>query len=210
MARAPDPKAKEARKLYIKGMKLIDIAKKLDVPAGTVRRWKCTYKWDGERSDNNSERSVRTRGAPKGSKNAKGNKGGAAPKGNKNAEKYGFFAQHLPDDALSIFNDVDNISPIDLLWHQIKIAYTNIVRAQKFTANPIILDDKFFASQARAQSALNGMIKQYEEMVHKNWDMATEEQKARIAALMKQAEDKDNNDKSLTVTLEGEIEGWAE
>lgn len=46
----------QAQKLYKKGMKLVDIAKKLDVPAGTVRRWKCTYGWD-ERSGENSERS---------------------------------------------------------------------------------------------------------------------------------------------------------
>lgn len=44
MPRGPNEKAEEARQLYHKGMPLIDIAKKLDVPAGTVRRWKNTYK----------------------------------------------------------------------------------------------------------------------------------------------------------------------
>ena len=61
MARSPNEKAEEAQKLYKKGMKLVDIAEKLEVPAGTVRRWKSTYKWDGEqkseRSDKKSERS---------------------------------------------------------------------------------------------------------------------------------------------------------
>lgn len=61
MARSPNEKAEEARKLYKGGMKLVEIASQLDVPAGTVRRWKSTYHWDGEhqseRSEKKSERS---------------------------------------------------------------------------------------------------------------------------------------------------------
>lgn len=57
MARAPDPKIEEAKAMYLKGYKLIEIASQLDLPEGTVRRWKCTHKWDNERSDKNSERS---------------------------------------------------------------------------------------------------------------------------------------------------------
>ncbi len=50
------PKAKnklvdEAFALYRQGLKLKDIAEKLDVPSGTIRRWKSTYKWDSERSE---------------------------------------------------------------------------------------------------------------------------------------------------------------
>lgn len=57
MARAPNEKVKKAKELYDKGYKLIDIAKKLNIPSSTVRRWKSTYKWDNERSDIKSERS---------------------------------------------------------------------------------------------------------------------------------------------------------
>lgn len=60
MANKKSEKAKEARKLYDGGMKLIDIADKLNVPSGTVRRWKSTQYWDkqkSERSDSKSERS---------------------------------------------------------------------------------------------------------------------------------------------------------
>ena len=32
-------------------------------------------------------------------------------------------------------------------------------------------------AQARAQSELRGLIKQYDEMLHKDWDAATEEKK---------------------------------
>lgn len=65
MARGPNEKLEEAYKLYKAGMKLIDIANKLDLPPGTVRRWKSTYKWDeenqSERSDKKSERSEKNR-----------------------------------------------------------------------------------------------------------------------------------------------------
>lgn len=54
MSRGPNEKAVTACELYKSGKRLIEIAKELDVPAGTVRRWKSTYAWDGER---NSERS---------------------------------------------------------------------------------------------------------------------------------------------------------
>lgn len=51
-----NPKAEEAERLYKEGYKLIDIAKQLDVPDGTVRRWKSTYKWGGERSDKKEQK----------------------------------------------------------------------------------------------------------------------------------------------------------
>lgn len=61
MARSPNQKAEKARELYKGGMKLVEIASQLEVPAGTVRRWKSTYHWDGEqqseRSEKKSERS---------------------------------------------------------------------------------------------------------------------------------------------------------
>ena len=57
MARAPNEKLNKALSLYQKGYKLIDIAKELDIPDGTVRRWKNTYNWDSERSERKSERS---------------------------------------------------------------------------------------------------------------------------------------------------------
>ena len=50
MPKARNSKVDEALALYQQGLKLIEIARKLDIPEGTVRRWKCTYKWDSERS----------------------------------------------------------------------------------------------------------------------------------------------------------------
>ena len=38
----------------------------------------------------------------------------------------------------------------------------------------------FLSAQAKAMTSLRGDIKQYDELLHKRWDLATDEQKARI------------------------------
>lgn len=54
MARSRSPYSIEAENLYYSGMSMVDIARKLGKPEGTVRRWKSTQKWD---DGNKSERS---------------------------------------------------------------------------------------------------------------------------------------------------------
>ena len=65
MAAKKNPLSDKAYEMYKQGMKLVDIATELDVPPGTVRRWKSTHGWDGERSEcdtnKKSERSVKKR-----------------------------------------------------------------------------------------------------------------------------------------------------
>ena len=55
MARAPDPRIEQAKAMYLQGMKLVEIASQLSLPEGTVRRWKCTHKWENERSGMSSD-----------------------------------------------------------------------------------------------------------------------------------------------------------
>ncbi|MGG1147623.1 phage terminase small subunit-related protein [Bacillus wiedmannii] len=102
MARKRDPRRDEAKKIWLDNEKsgnenkLVDIAKKIGVPASTIRKWKAQDKWEEELKGNapNSKKSapISKRNAPNpkggqiGNKNAKGNKGGAAPIGNKNAK----------------------------------------------------------------------------------------------------------------------------
>lgn len=69
MARAPDERIEQAKAMYLKGMKLVEIASQLSIPEGTVRRWKCTHKWDNERSDKKAN--VRKRKKEENSKNKK-------------------------------------------------------------------------------------------------------------------------------------------
>lgn len=190
---------------------MVEIASQLNLPEGTVRRWKCTHKWENERSDKKSERSPkRKRGAQPGNKNSSG-----GPPGNKKAEKYGFFSKYLPEETREIFSAIDQADPLDLLWHQIQLAYAAIIRAQRIayvkdqqdkTIEKIeekegnVIGEKwevqqawdkqsnFLKAQARAQGELRSMIKQYDEMLHKNWEAASEEQRVRIAQMKAQTE----------------------
>jgi len=65
VAAKKNPLSDKAYELYKQGMKLVDIAAELEVPPGTVRRWKSTHGWDGERSEcdtsKKSERSGKKR-----------------------------------------------------------------------------------------------------------------------------------------------------
>lgn len=94
MPRPPNEKCATAEKLWRNGMKLVDIGKKLNIPASTVRRWKHDKNWDktqkkeNERSKN--KKNVQNKGgAPKGNQNAKGNKGNQNP----NTLKHGGYSQ---------------------------------------------------------------------------------------------------------------------
>lgn len=113
MARARSPNSIEAEEMYKSGMKLVDIAKKLDVPASTVRRWKSTQNWDGDTKKKKSERSpkkkanARHKGGQLGNKNAVGNKGGPLKPGDKIAEKHGAYS--------SVYWDVLDESEKDMM-----------------------------------------------------------------------------------------------
>lgn len=128
MPRKPDERIEQAKKLYLKGSKLVDISKQLDLPEGTVRRWKSTYKWDNERSDKESERSDKHKGAQPGNKNASGH---GAPKKNSNAEKHGLFRKYLPEETFSIIDEIKDKSPLDFIWDAIQIQYVAIIRSQQ-------------------------------------------------------------------------------
>lgn len=217
--------------MYLEGQKLVEIASQLNLPEGTVRRWKCTHKWDNERSDKKSERSQkRKRGAQPKNQNAIGNNGGA-PEQNKNAEKFGFFSKYLPEETVSIIQEMPS-DPLDVLWDQIQIAYAAIIRAQQImyvrdrddkTIEKIEEKDgnvigerwevqqawdkqgKFLQAQARAQSELRSLIKQYDELLHKRWDLATEEQKARIAQIRAQTDKLKGTDNDAALSRLDEV-----
>lgn len=46
MARAPDKRIEQAKEMYLRGQKLVEIASQLNLPEGTVRSWKNRYNWD--------------------------------------------------------------------------------------------------------------------------------------------------------------------
>lgn len=216
MSEARAPNYELAEQDYNSGMKYKDIAEKYNVTLNTVKSWKTRYKWskDNKNSVHTIKEKVCTqKGGQPGNKNAVGNDGGA-PKQNKNAEKHGFFSKYLPEETFSIIQEIQQKNPLDILWENIQIAYAAIVRAQQImyvrdindkTTTKIQEQDgnvvgerwevqqawdkqaNFLKAQARAQGELRSLIKQYDELLHKNWELATEEQKARIAVLKAKA-----------------------
>ncbi|MGX9755994.1 phage terminase small subunit [Clostridioides difficile] len=187
---------------YLKGMKQKEISAKYDISLNTLKSWIKRYNWASEKKKSAPKSK---RGAPFGNKNATG------PPGNKNAEKFGFFSKYLPEETRELIQEISIKDKFDILWEQITIQYAAIIRAQKImyvkdkeemikeikkhesTENGEKIEYEFqFAwdrqasflnAQSRAMSELRSLIKQYDEMIHKDWNLATEEQKNRVEKL---------------------------
>ncbi|SMB95437.1 Uncharacterized protein YjcR [Desulfonispora thiosulfatigenes DSM 11270] len=164
------------------------------------------------------------KGAPLNNKNAVGH---GAPAGNKNAETHGFFSKYLPNETLSIIQEIKGKDSLDILWENITIQYAAIIRAQRimyvkdqdditkhlkkekdgdtFTEREWEFQyawDKqanFLQAQSRAMSELRSMIKRYEEMMQT--DLATEEQKLRIEKLKADIEKVKGVDKDKPIEI---------
>lgn len=131
MPRVPSYKKAEAEKLFNKGMKLIDIAKKLGIPEGTIRSWKNRGKWGGKSSkknqcnvakneaDGNATLQKKKRGGQLGNRNAEGSKGGSAPLRNKNAETHGAYSKvywdALDKEELALIDSMDDAEEQQLI-----------------------------------------------------------------------------------------------
>lgn len=222
LPRKPDERVSQAKEMYLKGMKLVEIASQLNLPEGTIRSWKNRQKWDCNVANEKCNVAKRKKGGQPGNHNATG------PPKNHNAEKHGLFRKYLPPETFSIIQEMPK-DPLDVLWDQIQIAYAAIIRAQQImyvqdrkdkTTEKIeekegnVIGERwevqqawdkqanFLKSQARAQGELRSLIKQYDEMLHKNWELATEEQRSRIAQMKAQTQ---------KITGEGmEVEDMAE
>ena len=107
---------------------------------------------------------------------------------------------------MSIMQEIEERSALDLLWDQIIIQYTAMIRAQRLMyvkdqkdlSKEIAMEGegitswdvqqawdkqaKFLQAQSRAMTTLNGMIKQYEEMCRNADEQKeiAEERRARI------------------------------
>ena len=136
--------------------------------------------------------------------------------------------------------EIEERSPLDLLWDQIMIQYTAIIRAQKLmfvkdqqdkTVEIVSSSDmgtswdiqqawdkheKFLSAQSRAMTTLNGMIKQYEEMLRNDDEQKeiAEERRARIAKIKAEtkriSEDKaQTGGMTLSVLMSSEVAEYA-
>ncbi|MGN9169488.1 phage terminase small subunit-related protein [Paenibacillus polymyxa] len=144
MARERSPDRDKAKQMWLESggtMKLKDIAAALSVGETQVRKWKSQDKWADDLNSNvtnESKSNVTKRGAPKGNKNAAGNRGGAPP-GNQNAKgnsggpggpfrnkkalKHGLyetiFLDTLDEQEQALFDSIE-VKPLDQLETTLK------------------------------------------------------------------------------------------
>lgn len=191
---------------YESGMKYKEIAEKYSVSLNTVKSWK-TRHWNKKGVHTKEKCAHKKRGAQPGNKNSKG-----GPPGNQKAKKHGLFAKWLPEEVNQIIGEMPD-SPLDILWYNIQLQLAAIVRAQNIM---YVTDKKdktierveeksgnvigerwevqqawdkqanFMTAQSRAMKTLESMIKRYDEMLHQNWELASEEQKARLGLIQAQ------------------------
>lgn len=123
--RGPDAKDL-VKEDYLNGVKYKDLSEKYEVSLNTIKSWVKRYGWSKERKQKSAHK--KKRGAPLNNKNAVGH---GAPAANKNAETHGFFSKYLPEETLQIMQEIEKKNPLDMLWENITIQYTAIIRSQR-------------------------------------------------------------------------------
>lgn len=216
--------------------KLLDISEKTISGWKVKDKWNKSLNGVLQKEIRSTPKEKRNKGGQPKNKNALGNSGGA-PKENKNAEKFGFFSKYLPEETLDLMKEISEKNQLDILWEQITIQYAAIIRAQRIMyvekKEEMIKELKkeetseygqkieyefqfawdrqatFLNAQSRAMGELRSLIKQYESMVNANWNLITEEQKARLDLIKAQTNKLtgDNQEIEDTSDIESEIYG---
>ncbi len=170
MARAPNQKVEQAKLLYNKGLKLIEISDQLNVPEGTVRSWKNRYHWDCNVAKEKCNVAKKRGGQPK-NKNAVGNGGGAAPLENKNAVKTGefetLFFDTLDSDEQKLIQTVQ-LDKEQLLLQEIQLLTVRERRMLKRIAQLRQLEEQKLAAGSEGEHIPLGMsVTEYSSGIEK-------------------------------------------
>ncbi|WP_138751867.1 phage terminase small subunit [Paenibacillus sinopodophylli] len=204
-----------------------DIADEYGIKDATIRSRKNREGWQRNNATQR-KRNVATNGK-KARADASKRKGAGNPdppnqfaKRNSAAVTHGLFQKYMPAESLEIMEQLQQQSPLDIVWDNIMIQYTAIIRAQqimyvkdredqtkvdkKLTDTGIEYEiqhawDKqatFLQAQSRAMSTLQSLIRQYDDLLRT--ELATEEQKARIDVLKSKVPNKDGVDPNAQIT----------
>ncbi|PFC37585.1 phage terminase small subunit [Bacillus cereus] len=195
-----------AQEDYMQGMKYKELAEKYEVSINTIKSWRKRHGWNRKGVHPNDEKGctqTKKTGAPYKNTNAVGNPGNknpkygnknavghGAPKQNDNAVTHGFFRKHFPEDVADLAAEIMEKNPIDMLWENITIQYTAIIRAQRLmfvkdqedTSREIKKEtdmgteyeiqfawDKhanFLNAQSRAMSTLSSLIRDFDKLAN--------------------------------------------
>ncbi|UPA31890.1 phage terminase small subunit [Terrisporobacter glycolicus] len=226
MARVRSPNRDKAFEIYKENDGNItnrEIANIISISEKSISGWKSKDKWNDKL---NGVLQKNKRSTPK----EKRKKGGQLK--NKNAEKFGFFSKYLPEETMELIEEIQTKDKLDILWEQISIQYAAIIRAQRIMyvtdKKEMIKELKkhktsemgeeveyefqfawdrqasFLNAQSRAMGELRSLIKQYDNMINSNFELASEEQKLRIQKLKAEIGklNSDDLDNELHITID--------
>lgn len=207
--RGPDIKD-QAKQDYLAGVKYKELAEKYDVSVNTIKSWVKRYNWSKEKKEKCVHK--KKKGAPLNNKNAVGHGAPAKNKNAEKHgffskylpdETLELIEEIKEKDKLDILWENITIQYAAIIRAQ-KIMYVKdkeeMIKEIKKEKNSISDTGEsheeewefqfawdrqatFLNAQSRAMSELRSLIKQYDEMLNANWDLATEEQKTRIEKL---------------------------
>lgn len=203
----------DAEKDYQAGLKYKEIAEKYGVSLNTVKSWKTRHNWT-KKVCTQKPKSVHTkRGAPKGSKNALGNKGGHAPPGNRNAVTHGLFARIIPDGDMELLEESGQIKSLEYELQLARYKVNRLIREQQQREMQGVmptsdcplsytLKDDFY--EQSIQRGLDLVRKIEAQLQKERMDVAKleiERQKLSILQAKLKADDLPGNDTVIEVTL---------
>lgn len=204
MARPRSPNRDKAFEIYKENNGRISsaaISELLNEKINNINSWRVQDKWS---------KRLNKVGAPYGNRNAIGNKGGRPRKGNTNSFKYGEYTKRIPMSVTNVMKELDVEDPLEKLWRSICLQEARIINMQsimhvkdkddhtkdikklsKGKSQSIEYEIQFawdkeanlMNTLSKSMNTLSKLIKQYDEMLHANWDIATEEQKLRVESV---------------------------
>lgn len=228
--RAPDVK-EQAKQDYLKGMKYKELAEKYKVSLNTIKSWVKRYNWSEEKKQGGAHKNKN--GAPLNNKNAVGHGAPVKNKNAEKhgffakylpEETLDIIGEIKGKDPLDILWENITIQYAAIIRAQ-RIMYVTakdeMIKELKKTKDSCGKNNSseereyefqfawdrqatFLNAQSRAMSELRSLIKQYDEMLNNNWDMATEEQKLRIQKLkvdIEKVQKGDGDDKPIEIVI---------
>lgn len=172
------------------------LAEKHDIKLGTLKSRKSREDWsrDATKKDATKKKKVATtkkQDAPR-KRSGNPNPQNQFTERNSVSKKHGFFSRYMPKETLAIMEEINEATPADLMWMQIQIQFSAVIRAQEImfveSKDEMIKELKkrkdnefgeeieyefqfawdrqatFLTAQTKALSELRGSIKQFIEM----------------------------------------------
>ena len=227
MARQRSPNRDKAFEIWEasgRTVMLKDIAAQLGVSESQIRKWKNQDQWEKVTLPKKKSNVTKKVGAPKGNKNAVGNKGGSAPEGNINAVKHGayqtIYAAYLPEEEREIYDQMPGDADLEAEIKLLRLKMARLLnREETFFYDAFGNKHKKELSEEDRDAGILAVSFQLEKLMKtqaqiKRMEGDKKEQDARIAKLQAETkriteEKQDNKNTTLNVIMGSEVAEYA-